>query len=544
MIAGAEAPRIRRALESVVPLAREIIVVLNAEVTDGTDEIARSFGAKVFREAWKGHIAQKNSAAAKAAGGWLLGLDADEVVSPELAQEIRAALSDETRTADFAAFSFPRRSYYCGRWIKHGDWYPDRQTRLWRSGKASWGGLDPHDKLIVQGRVGRLRADLHHYSNESIARQIAKISPYHQEYVKQYLASGRSAGWFELGVRPVWRFIRAYFVRLGFLDGWQGFYIAGLSAFSTLTRYALVREAEVGSRRSEDRPSLRSYGPASREQSQKFSGFRTEERGKVMFPLTLIISTFNQPDYLGRVLAGVSRQSSSPEEVLLADDGSAEETGKLFQEWASNQALKTARVWQEHQGFRKARILNQAIARAESNYLVFLDGDTVPHPQFIADHRQAAACGAFVQGHRALLKKRGASWFGLGEFESDRRRAFWRGQIGGLKHAFRWPWASLRARSDLRGIRGCNLGIWREDLLHVNGDNVGFVGWGREDSELAARLMNAGRRRLDLRGRALCYHLWHPPASREALGANDHLLALTREKRLTRCVLGLGQYLA
>jgi len=243
MIAGAEAPRIRRALDSVVPLAHEIIVVLNAEVRDGTEEIASSLGAKVFREPWKGHVAQKNSAAQKATQSWLLGLDADEVVPTELATELRETLTNPTRAAGFAAFSFPRRSWYCGRWIRHGDWYPDRQTRLWRAGQAVWGGMDPHDKLIVQGRVGKLRADLHHYSNESITHQIAKITPYHQEYVRQRIAGGRSASWIELAARPCWRFVRAYFIRLGFLDGWQGFYIAALSSFSTLTRYALVREA-------------------------------------------------------------------------------------------------------------------------------------------------------------------------------------------------------------------------------------------------------------------------------------------------------------
>lgn len=251
MISGAEAPRIGRALESIVPLAREIIVVVNEEVTDGTEEIARGFGAKVFREPWKGHIAQKRSAAEKANEGWLLGLDADEVVSPELQSEIRSTLSDELRTERIAAFSFPRRSWYCGRWIRHGDWYPDRQTRLWRAGQGNWGGMDPHDRLIVHGAVGKLRSDLHHYSNESIERQIAKIATYHREYVRQHLARGRSAGWVELALRPSWRFVRAYFIRLGFLDGWQGFYIAALSSFSTLTRYALVREArQAGQTRS------------------------------------------------------------------------------------------------------------------------------------------------------------------------------------------------------------------------------------------------------------------------------------------------------
>ena len=244
MISGAEAHRIARALESVEPWVSEIIVVLNEEVADGTDRIAKEHGAKVFREPWKGHIAQKNSAAEKALKEWILGLDTDEVVPPALRDEIQAALEDQTRGERFAAFSFPRRSWCCGRWIRHGDWYPDRKTRLWRRGRARWGGIDPHDKLIVEGPVGKLRADLYHYSHESIARQIAKIAPYQAGLVNRRVAAGKSAGWCELALRPGWRFLRAYLLRLGFLDGWQGFYIAALTSFSTLTRYAMVRELE------------------------------------------------------------------------------------------------------------------------------------------------------------------------------------------------------------------------------------------------------------------------------------------------------------
>jgi len=116
--------------------------------------------------------------------------------------------------------------------------------RLWKRGAARWTGQDPHARLEVNGTVGRLRSDLLHHSNESIARQIAKIAPYHAEFVKQRVSGGRSAGLFELVFRPWWRLVRAYGLRLGFLDGWQGFYIAALSSFSTLTRYALVREAK------------------------------------------------------------------------------------------------------------------------------------------------------------------------------------------------------------------------------------------------------------------------------------------------------------
>jgi len=142
-----------------------------------------------------------------------------------------------------AAYEFPRCTYYCGRWIRHGDWYPDRVCRLWRHGRARWVGQEPHARLEVDGATGRLRSDLLHYSNETIARQISKIAPYQEGVVRQRLAAGKSASLLELAFRPGWRFLRAYFFRLGFLDGWQGFYIAGLSAFSTLTRYALVRES-------------------------------------------------------------------------------------------------------------------------------------------------------------------------------------------------------------------------------------------------------------------------------------------------------------
>jgi glycosyltransferase involved in cell wall biosynthesis len=259
--------------------------------------------------------------------------------------------------------------------------------------------------------------------------------------------------------------------------------------------------------------------------------------------IALIINTFEQPDYLARVLAAVSRQSAPPDEVLLADDGSGPATNELFSDWSVRQKFRAAHFWQPHEDFRRARILNQAIASAKGDYLVFLDGDTVPHPQFIADHAAAARPGFFVQGHRALIEQSAAAWFGQNQFPADRRRALLQNQISGLKNSFRWPFAVHKIKPHLRGIRGCNLAIWREDLVHVNGYNEDFAGWGREDSELAARLCNAGRRRMDLRGRALCFHLWHPPASRANLAANDGLLEKTVRDKIARCEHGLDRQL-
>ena len=259
--------------------------------------------------------------------------------------------------------------------------------------------------------------------------------------------------------------------------------------------------------------------------------------------IALVVNTYNQPDYLRRVLRAVEVQAIRPNEVLLADDGSEAETGKVFQEWSRlGVQTKCAHVWQPNEGFRRARILNQAIAQAQSDYIVFLDGDTLPHPGFISDHRALAKAGNFVQGHRALIEQRAASYFGNGVLTQDRRRALWSGQIRGIKHAYRWPVALKRVRTDLHGVRGCNLAIWRSDLVRVNGYNEAFVGWGREDSELALRLMNSGIQRLDVRGWALCYHLWHPPASRAGLNANDDILREAQERKATRCELGLNQH--
>jgi glycosyltransferase involved in cell wall biosynthesis len=245
MISGPEAARIGRALASVAPWASEIVVVLNEDVRDDTEKIAASFGAKIFREPWKGHIAQKNSAAEKASQAWLLGLDADEEVSAPLKDEIARMFGDARELERYVAFSMPRCSFYCGRWIRHGDWYPDRKVRLWKRGQARWAGIDPHDKLKVDGPVGKLAAELLHYSNQSINQQISKIAPYSDDFVRHCLERDRRVSWFDLAVRPGWRFVRSYFLRLGFLDGWPGYYIAWLSAFSTLTRYVKLQEARL-----------------------------------------------------------------------------------------------------------------------------------------------------------------------------------------------------------------------------------------------------------------------------------------------------------
>lgn len=247
MIAGAEAHRIAATLASVREWVSEVVVVINEDAADGTDRIAAEQGARVFREPWKGHVRQKNSALEKAGQPWVLGLDSDEVVTPALRESILGLFAEPSRMEGFAAWSFARRTWYGGRWILHGDWYPDLQTRLWRRGAAKWGGIDPHDRLEVDGRVGRLAGDLEHRSYAGVDDHVRKLLRYADDFARECGVRGRGVGRGDLVFRPVWRFLRCYVLRRGFLDGWAGFDVAWMSAFYTYLRYRKAVEAAEAS---------------------------------------------------------------------------------------------------------------------------------------------------------------------------------------------------------------------------------------------------------------------------------------------------------
>ncbi len=252
IISGAEARRIGRTLSSVSSWAAEVNVVLNEEVNDGTEEICRQHGAQVFREPWRGYVAQVNSAAAKATQAWILGVDADEVVTPALRAEIEAAVAAESLRSRHVAYSMPRMSYYAGAWIRHGDWYPDRKIRLWKRGHGVWEGEEPHYHVEISGSVGQLRSDLQHFSYDDLRHHVAKLQTYSDLFARDAARSGRRTSALDLCLRPPWRFLRGYFFRLGFLDGWQGFVIAWMSAALTFLKYAKLREANAAAQRPAD----------------------------------------------------------------------------------------------------------------------------------------------------------------------------------------------------------------------------------------------------------------------------------------------------
>lgn len=260
--------------------------------------------------------------------------------------------------------------------------------------------------------------------------------------------------------------------------------------------------------------------------------------------LALVITTHERPDALAAVLGSLARQQVAPDEIVIADDGSGAATQEIIAAFISRSAVPARQVSQPHEGFRAARLRNLGIAATTADYIVFIDGDMLLHPSFIADHRRVARPGFYTQGVRVHTD---AALTGRLIAAPETLPSFWSGGLGGLRRIYllRSPaLASLtRAFSNhLIAIKSCNLGLMRDDLVRVNGFNEAFTGWGPEDKELCARLENAGVRRQSLLFGGVALHLHHAPASRATHAANLTLLAETRRERRIRCELGLDAH--
>jgi glycosyltransferase involved in cell wall biosynthesis len=241
IVARNEAANLPRCLASVQGWTQAIVVALN-DTTDDSASIARAHGAEVHELPWQGFRDTKNAAVALAPTDWVLCLDADEEVSAKLRAELETFFAGTP--SEFAGARFPRKVWFIDRWILHGDWYPDLSLRLIDRRRARWGGdAFVHEKMECDGPVATLRGDLHHYSFPTLASHVAKINPFADLFVQQQEARGRT---FSLGAaifRPAWRFFRAYLLKLGFLDGYPGFYIAWATAFGAFVRYSRLYEA-------------------------------------------------------------------------------------------------------------------------------------------------------------------------------------------------------------------------------------------------------------------------------------------------------------
>ncbi|TLY48030.1 MAG: glycosyltransferase [Gammaproteobacteria bacterium] len=264
--------------------------------------------------------------------------------------------------------------------------------------------------------------------------------------------------------------------------------------------------------------------------------------------ISVIITTYNRPDALRLILLALTQQTLLPNEVIIADDGSGIETRLLIEQLSKQLNYPFKHVWQKDEGFQAAKIRNKAVLYANNNYLIFLDGDCIPFPDFIEQHRLLAEPHWFVSGHRVLLNKKFTQKI-LKEFlpiykDSTQQWLlhYFHHQTNRLFPLLRIPLNKLRKLTFRRwqGAKSCNLGLWKKDFLTVNGFDESFIGWGYEDSDLVIRLIRAGVKRKSGKFAIPVIHLWHQQNDRKKEQINLNLLKeITKDQRI-RAKIGIN----
>ncbi|WP_029524572.1 glycosyltransferase family 2 protein [Polaromonas glacialis] len=246
--------------------------------------------------------------------------------------------------------------------------------------------------------------------------------------------------------------------------------------------------------------------------------------------ISFIVLTYNRTDALLAVLRSLSRQCNQHHQVIIADDGSRQEQVQMLLERCPMFQCPVLHVWHPDVGFTIARSRNLAANHATGEYLVFLDGDCIPNRAFVAQHERIAETGHFVNGSRVLLNQRLTTNVINKALDLTSQSAyFWlrarlRGDCNKLLHLLGWPRNLFRVKKtfEWRGIRGCNLGVWKKDFLNVNGFDESFEGWGHEDADFVLRLSHLGIRRKNGFLATEVFHLWHPESKRDSESANKN----------------------
>lgn len=217
-------------------------MVIDSRSSDATEEIARELGARVVEHPYRGNIEQKNFALSQASRDWILSLDADEAITEPLAREIRSLLAAPPTDVD--GYEINRVTYHLGRWIRHGDFYPDWQLRLFRRGTGEWAGVNPHGRIQLEGTVRRFRGECEHRSYRDLADQIDRIQDFSGIQARASHLEGLPARLRDMILRPPARFLRAYLLKRGYRDGVPGLVIATATAFHVFLKYAKLWELE------------------------------------------------------------------------------------------------------------------------------------------------------------------------------------------------------------------------------------------------------------------------------------------------------------
>lgn len=370
LITKNEAHNLRRCLRSCADLADEIVIV-DSGSRDGTAAIAKEFKATWSHQDWLGYVGQKNRALALAQHEWVFSLDADEELSPALREEIRQWKASGPEPGA-SGYDLPRCVFYEGRWIRHGDWYPDRLVRLFRRSQAAFAGGRVHERLEVRGPVRSLRGELHHYSFSDRADHVARGRKYARLWAEMKAEAGHRPGPLAPWLHASFRWLRGYVLRRGFLDGAQGWQIAWLNAREVAFKYHLLRALNR-------QPAAR---PSRAEAAASFA------RTPGAPALTVAICTLNRASLTAQSVASVLPQLRAGDELLLVDNGSTDDTlARVRQVAAGHTGLVL--IEEPELGLSVAR--NRALQAAQNEFVIFLDDDAQARPGWLEAYRQCFA---------------------------------------------------------------------------------------------------------------------------------------------------------
>ncbi|MBS1505165.1 MAG: glycosyltransferase [Bacteroidetes bacterium] len=467
-----EEENIARCIDSVRPIADEIVVI-DSFSKDLTKKICLEKGVRFIEHPFEGHIQQKNFGLTQAQYDHVLSLDADEYLSPELTYSIFFA----KKLWPAEAYEMNRLSSYGGRWMKLSAWYPDRKLRLWNRKLGTWGGDNPHDKVILTKKVNvmHLKGDLMHEAYDNASEFLVKVQGYSDIFAKEkrYVLHSSS---FKIFYKTFYSFFFNFFVKLGLFGGYEGAMISMSNTNYTFYKYSKLYEANR------------------------------------QLKISLIILAKCKRDSLELVLLSIMRQSVLPDEVIITLARPSEETLQLI---ASFQSIFPVALHAKYTQTAEQPVA-QAIEQAKNEYLIFVDGDVVLHKNFIKSHKCNAWKGRFLQGSSVHLYPRKTESLIK---EKKTKVSFNDSGIGNRLRAIESNILSLLFSSYKKGFkkgRPLNLSCWKEDI-----DAVLVPGRDQVDiADLFVKLEALDIRRKNLIFSGIGYHLYHPEAGTQA---SDHI---------------------
>ncbi|WP_281526676.1 glycosyltransferase family 2 protein [Campylobacter avium] len=484
------------------------IILLDNQSEDDTLKIAKEFNEsyknlKIYQSEFIGFGALKNLALSYATNEWIFSIDSDEVLEKECLDFLKDFF--KSPPSKDIILALPRKNLYKNEWIKASGWYPDYVIRVFNKNYTKFNENIVHESVIVpkDAKIKRLEAGLKHYAFDSVSALLKKLDRYTELYAQQNKGKKQSSISKAI-LHGFFSFFKNYLLKKGFLST--------CNALGSFFKYIKLYEMNLS--------------PTS----------------------SLIITTYNQKERLALVLDSVKELSYLPDEVLIADDGSKEDTKELIQAYQKDFPVPLKHIWQEDKGFRLSEIRNLAIKNAKGEYIIIIDGDMILDKNFIKDHLSFAKRKVFLQASRTIIDEKDSQKilrdnayklaFDIKNFKKYRILAL--AKLIYLTSRIR---ANFFDKNDfIRGIRGCNMSFFKKDCEDINGFNEDFIGWGREDSEFVARfLFNKGELRR-LKFGAIAYHIYHKENSRTMLDANHKIYLECVKNKNTFCKNGLEKF--